>query len=77
MLAFRDSNISFKLDGDLLETRANCDFNVNHSNPKDQKVTYEYGKEMNFSIKQKGQKSDRDKSLIKILKSSAIMASGI
>ena len=32
---------------------------------------------MNFKIKQKGRKSNRDKSLIKLLKSPAIMASGI
>ena len=32
---------------------------------------------MNFIIKQKGQKSDRDKSLIKKQKSPAIMASGL
>ena len=75
-LAFRDSNKSFKLDGDLLET-INYDFNVSHSNPKDQKLIYEFGKEMIFNIKQKGRNSDRDKSIIKLLKSPAIMASGI
>ena len=32
---------------------------------------------MNFNIKQKGRKSNRDKSMIKLLKSPAIMASGI
>ena len=31
---------------------------------------------MKFDIKQKGRKSDRDKSLIRLLKSTAIMASG-
>ena len=77
MITFRDSNNSFKLDGDLLETITNYDFNVSHSNPKDQKLIYEFGKEMTFNIKQKGRKSDRDKSLIKLLKSPAIMASGI
>ena len=34
MLTFRDSNKSFKLDGDLLETMTNYDFNVSLSNPK-------------------------------------------
>ena len=38
MITFRDSNKSFKLDGDLLETMTNYDFNVSHSNPKDQKL---------------------------------------
>ena len=32
---------------------------------------------MNFHIKQKGRKNDRDKSMIRFLKSSAIMASGV
>ena len=32
MLIFRDSNKSFKLDGDLLESITNSDFNVDHSN---------------------------------------------
>ena len=77
MITFRDSNKSFKLDGDLLETRTIYDFNVSHSNPKDQKLIYEFGKEMNFKIKQKGRKSDRDRSPIKLLKPPAIMASVI
>ena len=54
----------------------NYDFQVSHSSPKDQKLTYEFGKEMNFNIKQKGRNSDRDRSLIKLLKSPAIRASG-
>ena len=37
----------------------------------------EFAKEMNFNIKQKGNKSNRDKSIIRLLKSPAIMASGI
>ena len=77
MLLFRDSNKSFKLDGDFLETMTNYDFNVSHSDPKDQKLIYEFGKEKNFNIKQKERKSDRDKSVIKLLKSPAIMASGV
>ena len=32
---------------------------------------------MNFNIKEKGRESDRDRELIKLLKSPAIMASGI
>ena len=54
----------------------NYDFNVSHSNPKDKKLIYEIAKEMNFNIKEKGPKSDRDRELIKLLKSPAIMASG-
>ena len=35
LLIFRDSNKSFKLEGDLLETITNYDFNVDHSNQQD------------------------------------------
>ena len=75
MLIFRDSNKSFKLDGDRLETMTNYDFNVGHSNPKDKKLIYEFAKEMSFDIKEKGRKNDKE--LIKLLKSPAIMTSGI
>ena len=57
MINFRDSNKSFKLDGDLLETITNYDFNVDHSNQQDRKLIYEFAKEMNFNIKQKGKKA--------------------
>ena len=77
MLTFRDNNNSFKMDGDLLETMTNNDFNVSLSNQKVQKLNHEFRKEMYFNIKQKGRKSDRDKSLIKFLKSTAMIASGI
>ena len=77
MLIFRDSNKSFKLDGDLLETMTNYEFNVDHSNQQDRKLIYEFAKEMNFNIRQKGKKSDRDKFIVKLLRSPAIMASGV
>ena len=77
MLPFKDSSKSFKIDGELSETMTNYDFNVNLSNPEDQKLSYEFVKEKYFNIKQKGRKSDRDRSLIKLLKSPAIEASGI
>ena len=77
MLTFRDSNKTFKLDGDLFETMTNYDFNVDHSNAKDRKLIYEFGKEMKFNIRQKGRKSDKDKSKIKLLKSPRIIASGV
>ena len=77
MLIFRDSNKSFKLDADLLETMTNYDFNVDHSNQQDRKLIYEFAKEMNFNIRQKGKKSDRDKSIVRLLRSPAIMASGV
>ena len=77
MSNFRGSTKSFKLDGDLLEAMTNYDFNVSNSNPQDQKLNNEFGKEMNFKIKQTGRKSNGEKSMIKLLKSPAIMACGI
>ena len=38
---------------------------------------YDFGKEMHFDEKAPGNKSDRDRSFIKLLNSPAIMASGI
>ena len=80
MVTFRDSYKSFKLDGDLLETRKNFGFDVSKSNPKDQKLIYEFGKKMNFNIRQQGRRSDRDKSMTicaHSFKSPAIMVSGV
>ena len=62
MLTFRDSNKSFKSDGDLLETITNYDFNVSHANPRDKILIYKFGKETKFYIQQKRRKSNRDKS---------------
>ena len=75
-LTFRESNKSFKLDGDLLKTMTNYNFNVDHSNPQDRELFYEFGKELKFNIKHVGRKSPRDKTLLKLLKSLAIMAAG-
>ena len=77
MLTFRDSNKSLKLDGDLLEKITNYDFKVDHSNQEDRKLIYEFGKGMKLDINRKGRKSDKDKSIMRLLKSPAIVAAGI
>ena len=77
MITSKDSNNTFKLDGDLLETIANYDFNVDQSNQQDRKPKYEFLKELKYIFKQKGNKSNRDKSLKRLLESPAIMASGV
>ena len=56
MLTFKYSNKSFKLDGDILKTMTIYDFSVSQSNPKDQKLIYEFGKEKNFIIEQNEEK---------------------
>ena len=77
MIIFRDSNKSFKLEGDLLKLITNYKFNANHSSPQDKKLIYEFAKEMNYDTKSIGRPSIRHNSVIKILESPAIMASGV
>ena len=54
VLTFRDIEKSFELDADLLKTMTKYKLKVDHSNPQDRKLVYEFGKEMKFDIKQKG-----------------------
>ena len=77
MITFRDSNKSFRLEGDLLKVITNHKFNVDHSSPQDKKLIYEFAKEMNYDAKSTGRPSIRHTSIIKILESPAIMVSGI
>ena len=54
----------------------NYKFNADHSSPQDKKLIYEFAKEMNYDTKSTGRPSTRHTSIIKILESPAIMASG-
>ena len=54
MIVFRDSNKSFRLEGDLLKVITNHKFNVDHSSPQDKKLIYEFAKEMNYDTKSTG-----------------------
>ena len=77
ILTFRDTGKKFELTGDLLEMITNCKYNVNLASLADKKLMYDFAKEMNFDLKAVGNKSIRDRTLIKLLKSPAIMASGV
>ena len=77
MITFRDSNKTFRLERDLLKVITNYKFNVDHSSPQDKKLIYEFAKEMNYDTKSTGRPSIRHNSVVKILNSPAIMASGI
>ena len=77
MMTFRDSNKSFKLEGDLLKVITNHKFNADNSSQQDKKIIYEFAKEMNYDTKSTGRPSTRHTSIIKILESPAIMASGV
>ena len=50
MLFFTHSNKPFILDGDLLKAITKYKFSVTHSNPQDQKLIYQFRREMNFDI---------------------------
>ena len=77
MLTFRDTNKQFDLKGELLEMITNSKYNVNHASLADKKLMYDFAKEMHFDMKAAGNKSGRDRTLINLLKSPAIMASGV
>ena len=77
MITFRDSNKTFKLEGDLLKVITNYKFNVGHSNQQDRKIIYEFAKELNYDTKSTGRPSVRHNSMIRLLDQPAIMASGI
>ena len=77
LLTFRDTNKQFELKGDLLKMITNKNYNVNLASLADKKLMYDFAKEMQFDERRVGNKSTRDKTLIKLLNSPAIMASGI
>ena len=77
LLTFRDSGKVFELKGELLKMITNKNYNVNHASLSDKKLMYDFAKEMNFDKSRVGNKSNRDRTLITLLNSPAIMASGI
>ena len=77
LLTFRDTGKEFELKGELLKMITNKNCNVGLASLSDKKLMYDFAKEMNFDMKAQGNKSIRDRTLIKLLKSPAIMASGI
>ena len=77
LLTFRDSGKVFELKGELLKMITNKNYNVNHASLSDKKLMYNFAKEMNFDTSRVGNKSTRDRTLIILLNSPAIMASGV
>ena len=77
LLTFRDTNKQFELKGDLLKMITNTKYNVNLASLADKKLMYDFAMEMHFDTKAQGRKSTRDNTLIKLLNSPRIMASGI
>ena len=77
LLTFRDTNKQFELKGDLLKMITNKNYNVSHASLSDKKLMYDFAKEMHFDKRRVGNKSTRDRTLITLLNSPAIIASGI
>ena len=77
ILTFRNTGKEIVLKGNLLKMITNKNYNVDHGSLSDKKLLYDFAKEMHFDTKALGNKSTRDRTLIKLLKSPAIMASGV
>ena len=77
MITFRDTDKTFRQEGDLLKVLTKHKFNIDHSNQQDRKIIYQFAKEMNYDIKSTGRPSTRHNSMIRLLDQPAIMASGI
>ena len=75
MLTFRDTNKQFELKGDLLEMITNSKFNVDLTSLQEKKLMYDFAKEMHFDTKAPGNKSIRDRKLIKLPNSPGLMVS--
>ena len=76
MITFRDPKKTFRLENDHLKVITNHKFNVDHSNPQDKKIIYEFAKEMNYDTKSTGRPSTRHESMVRLLNQPVIMASG-
>ena len=74
-LTFRDSGRIIELEGDLLEMITNSKYNVDLASLADKKLLYDFAKEMNFDKKAQGNKSKRDRTLIKLVKSPSLIVS--
>ena len=75
MLTFRDTGKEFELKGDLLKMITNKNYNIDLASLADKKLMYDFAKEMHFDMKAQGNKSTRDRTLIKLLKSPGLMVS--
>ena len=75
MLTIRDTGKDFELKVDPLKMITNNNFSVDLASLSDKKLMFDFAKEMHFDLKAVGEKSARDKTLIKLLKSPGLMVS--
>ena len=77
LLTFRDTGKVFELKGDLLKMKTDKNYNVDLTSSADKKIMYDFAKERHFDVRGVDNKSTRDRTLINLLKSPAIIASGV
>ena len=75
MLTFLDTGKYLELKEDLLKMITNKNYNVDLATLHDEKLMYDFPKEMNFDTKALCDKSTRDRTLIKSYKSPGLMVS--
>ena len=75
LLTFRDTGKEFEMKGDLLKMTTNKNYNVDLASLADKKLMYDFAKEMHFDVKKIGNKSTRDRTLTKLLRSPGLMVS--
>ena len=63
LIAFRDTNRQFEMQGDLLKMITKKNYNVDCANFSDKKPMYDFARELNFDVKAMGNKSTRDRKL--------------
>ena len=75
MLTFHETDKKFEIEGSFLKLITNKIYNVDLAKLLDKKVMFDFAKEMYFDEKTSGNKNARNKSLIRLLQSPAIMVS--
>ena len=60
LFTFRDTSKEFELKGNLLKMITNKNYNVDLASLQDERLMYDFAKEMNFDLKAQGNKSTRD-----------------
>ena len=75
LLTFHDTGKICELKGDLLQMITNKNYNVDLASLQDKKLLYDFAKEMHFDVRASGDKSTRDRTLIKLLKTPGLMVS--
>ena len=75
MLTFRDTGKIIEVKGNFLKMITNINYIVDLASFSDKKLMYDFAKESNSDVKAQGNKSTRDRILIKILKAPGLIVS--